>query len=390
MDLNLFNETYRNSNQKYNLNVRNISKIYEYLCPALGQRSLNWKISEFNYYYKDINNWINSLGLSFYDKNLLIKLYNIYNKSLNIKVKYDFGKEKSTITINNVEYEYTNPKEFLHDRKNLKKAIRKIKNYKPCNPEIYMANDCTNTLSFNGREDDLVKVEEYFNELIKQEKRRQLPRITEETHNHFYEIEMEDQYAYSFFTAWVPNRDFVNKIAKRFNVDYELEYHEEGNVIGGLVIRENNIIRDYYLTYDESCAIIYNEEKDTYSYKDEEFDYYSEVVEYITRSKFEKDINNKNGITCKILHDQEKDEFVLHVERYDDSLSDVSSITRYKGFLDSEMIKFLKIIQDNFGNLRLKVEFKMPEYMDFHALEQDLENAMIVDYTVEYLEDDEL
>ena len=50
-------------------------------------------------------------------------------------------------------------------------------------------------------------------------------------------------------------------------------------------------------------------------------------------------MNNKNGITCKILHDQEKDEFVLHIERYDDSLSDVYSITRYKGFLDSEMIK---------------------------------------------------
>lgn len=381
----LFNKMYDNSNQKYTLNARSISKMHEYLNPSLEQRDLKWNISAFNYYYNDIYNWINSLGLSFHDKNLLIKLYNIYSKYLDIKVKYKFEGVKSTIIINNVEYDYTNPKEFLHDRKNLKKAIKKIKNYKPCNAEHYMANDCTNILSFSGEEENLKRVEEYFNDLINQEKRRQLPRITSETTNHFYEIELEDQYVYSFFTAWTPNRDFVNEIAKRFNVDYELEYHEEGIVIGGLVIRENNIIRDYYLTYDESCAIIYNEEKDTYSYKDREFDYYSEVVEYITRSKFEKDINNKNGITCKILHDQEKDEFVLHVERYDENLSEVSSITRYKGFLDSEMIKFLKVIQDNFGNLRLKVEFEMPEYMDFHALEQDLENANVIDYTVEYL-----
>jgi len=164
-----------------------------------------------------------------------------------------------------------------------------------------MPNWCYNFVTFSGKEEDLEKLHNVFLEMEKQENitnEGQLPefaKISEQLdlNRWFFELNIIDLGIISYSTKWVPNTLNLVAIADYFNLEFESEYDESGNLIYGKAIYKNGILEELDLDTDELLEINWIEseiegEDDHYLYRGEKYESDEEIKEMIWEEKYGK------------------------------------------------------------------------------------------------------
>jgi hypothetical protein len=161
-----------------------------------------------------------------------------------------------------------------------------------------MPNWCNNFVSFFGKEEDLIKLQEVFSEMIKQEEitnEGQLPefaKISEQLglNRWFFGLYNNSDFCYTFETRWAPNTLNLVAIADHFNLEFESEYEEGGNLIYGKSFYKNKILEELDLDRSDLLQITWiedTEEKDEYYlYQGEKYENDNEIKEIIWDKKF--------------------------------------------------------------------------------------------------------
>ena len=161
-----------------------------------------------------------------------------------------------------------------------------------------MPNWCYNFVTFSGKEEDLEKLHNVFLEMEKQENitnEGQLPefaKFEERLGNNrwFFELCINDIGTYQYSTRWAPNTLNLVAIADHFNLEFESEYEESGNLIYGKAIYKNGILKELDLEETDLLQITWiedTEEKDEYYlYQGEKYENDNEIKEIIWDKKF--------------------------------------------------------------------------------------------------------
>lgn len=163
-----------------------------------------------------------------------------------------------------------------------------------------MPNWCYNYVSFSGKEEDLIKLQEVFSEMIKQEgitNEGQLPefaKISEQLglNRWFFQLNDNGDFGFTYETRWAPNTLNLVAIADLFNLEFESEYEEGGCLIYGKAFYKNKILEELDLDRSDLLQIsgLENTEdgNDYYLYQGEKYESSNEVKEIIWNKKFKK------------------------------------------------------------------------------------------------------
>ena len=156
-----------------------------------------------------------------------------------------------------------------------------------------MANWCSNSVAFEGNEIALEQVKlEFVKMQIRenQENCGQLPEfISDKNRGYFFDILLEDGGCiFNYQTRWSPNTEVLTQIAERFNVDFILDYEEIGNQIYGVSVYSNNELTEICLEEEDFEQYSYNEETDTYTVEEENYESDYEILEILLKRKILK------------------------------------------------------------------------------------------------------
>jgi hypothetical protein len=163
-----------------------------------------------------------------------------------------------------------------------------------------MPNWCYNYVSFSGKEEDLIKLQEVFSEMIKQEgitNEGQLPefaKISEQLdlNRWFFQLNDNGDFGFTYETKWAPNTLNLVAIADLFNLEFESEYEEGGCLIYGKAFYKNKILEELDLDRSDLLQIsgLENTEDggDYYLYQGEKYESDNEIKEIIWNKKFKK------------------------------------------------------------------------------------------------------
>ena len=156
-----------------------------------------------------------------------------------------------------------------------------------------MANWCSNSVAFEGNETALeqVKLEFIKMQILENEENcGQLPEfILDKKRGYFFDILLEDGGCiFNYQTRWSPNTEVLTQIAERFNVDFILDYEEIGNQIYGVSVYSNNELTEICLEEEDFEQYDYNEETDTYSFEEENYESDYEILEILLKRKILK------------------------------------------------------------------------------------------------------
>ena len=153
-----------------------------------------------------------------------------------------------------------------------------------------MANWCSNSVAFEGNEIALEQVRLEFRKMQIRENEKncgQLPEfISDKNRGYFFDILLEEGGCiFNYQTKWSPNTEVLTQIAERFNVDFILDYEEIGNQIYGVSVYSNNELTEICLEEEDFEQYSYNEETDTYSFEEENYESDYEILEILLKRK---------------------------------------------------------------------------------------------------------
>ena len=153
-----------------------------------------------------------------------------------------------------------------------------------------MANWCSNSVAFEGDETTLEQVRlEFVKMQICENKENcgQLPKfISDKNRGYFFDILLEDgDCIFNYQTRWSPNTEILLQIAEYFKVDFIHNYEEIGNQIYGVAVYSNNELSEIYLEEEDFEQYKYNEETDTYFFKEENYESDYEILEILLKRK---------------------------------------------------------------------------------------------------------
>ena len=156
-----------------------------------------------------------------------------------------------------------------------------------------MANWCSNSVAFEGNEIALEQVRLEFRKMQIRENEKncgQLPEfISDKNRGYFFDILLEEGGCiFNYQTKWSPNTEVLTQIAERFNVDFILDYEEIGNQIYGVSVYSNNELTEICLEEEDFEQYSYNEETDTYSFEEENYESDYEILEILLKRKIRK------------------------------------------------------------------------------------------------------
>jgi hypothetical protein len=157
-----------------------------------------------------------------------------------------------------------------------------------------MANWCYNRVVFTGNKKAIRQIQKLFKAMAAKENEEncgQLPGFVKHLQQgYFFEIccYEEDNAAFSYQTKWSPNIEVLEWIAKRFQVDFTLDYEEPGCLIYGRATCTNGVITDTYLEDMEFDTYDYDEENSTWLFEGEHYESDHEILQTLLERKIAK------------------------------------------------------------------------------------------------------
>lgn len=154
-----------------------------------------------------------------------------------------------------------------------------------------MANWCSNTIVFEGKEEAIKQIEKLFQTMRSKEeqtKQGQLPDfVTDEKGGYFFNIYANegDTGIFQYETKWSPNTEIVQKIAVYYQVNFIQDYEEISNLVYGRASFINNLLTDIYLEDEDFKQYQFDEKTDTYSFEGEIYYSDCEILETLLERK---------------------------------------------------------------------------------------------------------
>ena len=156
-----------------------------------------------------------------------------------------------------------------------------------------MPNWCSNYVSFEGSEENIRKVDEIFEKMIQRQSissQGEKPDFQEEIlEGYYFDIAKQDSGIYSYETKWGPNVLDLELIGRHCNVSFIVEFEELGNYVFGKAkfdVNQTDGLRIMELDHNDISDISYDEEDDSFVYKDQKSDSELEFLEQIFKDKF--------------------------------------------------------------------------------------------------------
>ena len=127
-----------------------------------------------------------------------------------------------------------------------------------------MANICSNTLSFSGKEKNLKAVREIFDEMLIDNKNGEgaMPSfIGTPPDGYLFDVYLNETDFISYTTKWCPNEEIIKLIADECKVDFILDYEELGCGLFGRFHYNHKTkqLIDYCLTDKEMSVVDTND-----------------------------------------------------------------------------------------------------------------------------------
>lgn len=159
-----------------------------------------------------------------------------------------------------------------------------------------MANWCSNNIFFEGEEKNIDALYKLFEDLIEKYKATdegQRPDFLEDGRYMFYfylgiENKEPDNFSMMYETKWADNVDDMVQIAEKYKVDFEYYYEELGCGVYGRAIYRNGKLDNVYLENEDFDQFEYDDEKEVYMFREEEYDSNGEILETLLEEKIAK------------------------------------------------------------------------------------------------------
>lgn len=153
-----------------------------------------------------------------------------------------------------------------------------------------MANWCSNSVAFEGKETSLEQVKLEFKKMQNCENKEncgQLPEfISDKNRGYFFDILLEDGgCVFNYQTRWSPNTEILLQIAEHYKVDFIYNYEEIGNQIYGVTIYSNNELTEICLEEEDFEQYDYHEETDTYFFEEQNYESDYGILEILLKRK---------------------------------------------------------------------------------------------------------
>ena len=153
-----------------------------------------------------------------------------------------------------------------------------------------MANWCSNSVAFEGNETTLEQLRlEFIKMQIRENEENcgQLPEfISDKNRGYFFDILLEDGGCiFNYQTRWSPNTEILLQIAEHYKVDFIYNYEEIGNQIYGVAVYSNKELTEICLEEEDFEQYSYNEETDTYTFEEENYESDYEILETLLKRK---------------------------------------------------------------------------------------------------------
>lgn len=154
-----------------------------------------------------------------------------------------------------------------------------------------MANWCSNTVVFEGREETIQQIQRLFQTMREKEEqteRGQLPDfITDENGGYFFNLYWNegDIGMFQYETKWSPNIEIVQRIAEYYEVSFVQDYEEMSNLVYGRVTFSDKLLTDVYLEDEDFESYQFDEETDTYHFEGKDYDSDCEILETLLKRK---------------------------------------------------------------------------------------------------------
>ena len=156
-----------------------------------------------------------------------------------------------------------------------------------------MPNWCSNYVFFKGSEENIQKVDEIFEKMIQSNSPEgKKPDFQGEIlEGYYFDIAKQDSGVYSYETRWGPNVLDLELIGRHCNVSFIVEFEELGNYVFGKAkfdVNQTDGLQIMELDLNDISHISYDEEDDSFVYKDQKSDSELEFLEQIFRDKFDE------------------------------------------------------------------------------------------------------
>lgn len=156
-----------------------------------------------------------------------------------------------------------------------------------------MPNWCSNYVFFEGSEENIQKVDEIFEKMIQSNSPEgKKPDFQGEILEGYY-FDIAKQYSgiYSYETRWDPNVLDLELIGRHCNVSFIVEFEELGNYVFGKAkfdVNQTDGLQIMELDHNDTSDILFDEEDDSFVYKDQKSESDREILEQIFRDKFDE------------------------------------------------------------------------------------------------------
>lgn len=152
-----------------------------------------------------------------------------------------------------------------------------------------MANWCWNNVNFTGDELRIDEIRKLVHQMIDLERdtgHGQLPDFAAaENGGWFFETTWDDGGPLTYQTKWAPNTVRLVEIADHYGVGFIHNYEEPGMQIYGEATYENGRLTEIDLDDQDFEQYDYDEEKDRYTFENEEYDGDWEILETLLDRK---------------------------------------------------------------------------------------------------------
>ncbi len=150
-----------------------------------------------------------------------------------------------------------------------------------------MANWCSNTVAFTGKQSQLKKLKTLFTQMAEKEKaerKGQIPHFIKEDKDWLFEISWDFDTLY-YETKWSPNIELIQEVATHYGVGFVYGYSETANGIFGEAIFENGVLQDTYLENSDFDQYEYVEETNAYTFENEVYESDLDILEILLERK---------------------------------------------------------------------------------------------------------
>ena len=154
-----------------------------------------------------------------------------------------------------------------------------------------MPNWCSNYVFFEGSEENIRKVDEIFEKMIRSggSEGKKPDFQGEILEGYYFDIAKQDSGMYSYETRWSPNVLDLELIGRHCDVSFIVEFEELGNYVFGKAkfdVNQTDGLQIMELDHNDISDISYDEEDDSFVYKDQKSDSEFKFLEQIFKDKF--------------------------------------------------------------------------------------------------------